>query len=96
MINPAPALAVALTPCPHGALPTSLLPRAVAGAGPTQRRRWAKADMAYLQAHYGHIPATRIAASLGRTVDAIHRRAWEWGLETTQEQRNRLMRGART
>ena len=51
--------------------------------------------MAYLQAHYGHIPATRIAASLGRTVDAIHRRAWEWGLETTQEQRNSLMKGAR-
>jgi len=62
----------------------------------TPRRRWTRSDMQALRQNYGQVPATRIAASLGRTVDAIHRRAWEWGLETTQEQRTRLMRGART
>ena len=61
----------------------------------TIRRRWSPSDMQALRQHYGHIPAKRIAASLGRTVDAIHRRAWEWGLETTQEQRRALMKGAR-
>jgi hypothetical protein len=61
----------------------------------TTRRRWTRPEMQALRQQYGQVPATRIAASLGRTVDAIHRRAWEWGLETTQEQRNRLMKGAR-
>ena len=64
-------------------------------AAMTTRRRWTRADMQTLRQNYGQVPAKRIAAFLGRTVDAIHRRAWEWGLETTQEQRNSLMKGAR-
>jgi hypothetical protein len=58
----------------------------------TTRRRWTRSDMQALRQQYGQVPATRIAASLGRTVDAIHRRAWEWGLEMPAENRGALMR----
>lgn len=56
----------------------------------TTRRRWTKPEMRQLRTQYGHIPARQIAESLGRTVDAIHRRAWEWCIEMPPENRPAL------
>lgn len=60
------------------------------------RRRWTKAEMKTLREQYGSVPARHIAAALGRTVDAIHRRAWEWCIEMPAQNRAILMRAART
>jgi hypothetical protein len=56
----------------------------------TTRRRWTKPEMQTLRTQYGVVPARQIAASLNRTVDAIHRRAWEWGLEMPADNRPAL------
>lgn len=60
----------------------------------TRRRRWTKPEMRQLRQDYGRVPARQIAESLGRTVDAIHRRAWEWAIEMPRENRPMLTRMA--
>jgi len=60
------------------------------------RRRWSRSDMQTLRTSYGRVPARIIAQRLGRTTDAIRRRAFEWGLQIDPQRKGELMRAART
>lgn len=59
------------------------------------RRQWTRSEMRTLRRDYGRIPASVIARRTGRTVDAIRRRAFEWGLQMPLDRRGKLMRAAR-
>ena len=46
----------------------------------SKSKSWTKAELKFLHTHYGKLPAASIAATLGRSVDSVRRKAWDCSL----------------